>query len=197
MLTDSLSPQHIDLIGRFSRVLPTIESWIDDILTSYADQVTPLTDLDHDRLKDYYSQDRLQNTLVIGVNQCPMPPLTIMGLPELAGFENMVVDGITYRDRFFVKHGSMVEKLFFHELVHIIQWDQLSPPSFLLAYGIGLMLYSYAESPLEQIAYQYQARFERGEEIHDVEGKVRRHAQNFWDQQTAPILELAATKSST
>ncbi len=51
--------------------------------------------------------------------------------------------GITYKDTYFINHLHQTESLHFHELVHVVQWDWLWVDDFLLAYGAGLMQFSY------------------------------------------------------
>ena len=100
--------------------------------------------------------------VVVVTGKVPFPPLSRMGLPELAQMENMAMDGITYVDTFFVNHLHQTESLHFHELVHVVQWERLGVDNFLLAYGIGLMQFGYQNSPLEQMAYSLQDGFDRG-----------------------------------
>ena len=72
------------------------------------------------------------------------------------------MDCITYVDTIFVNYLQKTESLFFHELVHVVQWERLGVDNFLLAYGIGLMKFGYQDSPLEQMAYFLQDHFDRG-----------------------------------
>jgi len=98
---------------------------------------------------------------VVVTGKVPFPPLGSMGLPEFAQMENMTMAGITYKDTFFVSHLHQTESLYFHELVHIVQWERLGVDDFLLAYGAGLMQFGYRNSPLEKMAYFLQASFDR------------------------------------
>ena len=75
--------------------------------------------------------------------------------------ETMPLAGVTYKHTFFVRTGEQTESLYFHELVHIVQWDRLGVDNFLFAYAVGLLQYGYMQSPLEQMAYQLQVRFEQ------------------------------------
>jgi hypothetical protein len=73
---------------------------------------------------------------------------------------NASAGGVTYKDTFFVNSLHRDEGMYFHELVHIVQWDRLGVENFLLAYGVGLMQFGYQDSPLEQMAYSLQEDFE-------------------------------------
>ena len=73
--------------------------------------------------------------------------------------EMMPMAGVTYKDTFFVCNGQQRDSLYFHELVHVVQWDRLGVDNFLLAYAVGLMQHGYEQSPLEQMAFELQARF--------------------------------------
>ena len=72
----------------------------------------------------------------------------------------MRFDGITFKDTFLLRQGRTSEELYFHELVHVVQWAQLGVNDFLLAYGLGLLRFGYHRNPLEQMAYTLQRDFE-------------------------------------
>lgn len=99
-----------------------------------------------------------------------------MGLPEFGDFEAMEAAGITYLDTFFVrKDAAHEESLHFHELVHVVQWQHLGAERFLLAYALGhLVSGGYRSNPLEVMAYDLQARFERSHEPFDAAAETRR-----------------------
>jgi len=65
------------------------------------------------------------------------------------------------------------ESIHFHELVHIIQWDELGAEKFILTYGINLLASGYRQHPLEAIAYDLQAEFDQGRPIPGLESRVR------------------------
>ena len=68
--------------------------------------------------------------------------------------------GMTYLDTFFV-HQSRAsdESLYFHELIHVIQWRLLGPERFLAAYADGYEKHGYKDSPLEVMAYDAENTF--------------------------------------
>jgi hypothetical protein len=107
--------------------------------------------------------------------------------------ERMPMAGITFRDTFFVDaiHGS--EGVHFHELVHVVQWNALGAPDFLLTYGVGLAQFGYEASPLEAIAYNLQASFERGAAIPGIRSVIESHAFQARDA-AARLLGAATTR---
>jgi len=72
-----------------------------------------------------------------------------MGLGRFADFERGNFDGITYVNTIFLKPvQSNNENMYFHELVHVIQWRLLGPDRFLLSYANGLECFGYRQSLL-------------------------------------------------
>ena len=70
----------------------------------------------------------------------------------------------------------------FHELVHVVQWEHLGPEKFLLAYGAGLVRFGYERSPLEQMAYVFQANFERGFSLPHLSSEIRFRTATAWSE---------------
>ena len=66
------------------------------------------------------------------------------------------------------------ESLHFHELIHILQWNELEADKFILAYALGLLEFGYSDSPFERIAYELQDKFDSGMQIENLEATVRR-----------------------
>jgi hypothetical protein len=102
--------------------------------------------------------------------------------------QQMSFDGITFKDTFFLQQGHESEQLHFHELVHVVQWARLGVDNFLLAYGLGLLSSGYAQSPLEQMAYTLQHRFELGTPPKDLVRVIEQGTDAIWNQ-AAPIVQ--------
>ncbi len=98
--------------------------------------------------------------------------------------------GITYKDTYFINHLHQTESLHFHELVHVVQWDWLWVDDFLLAYGAGLMQFSYRNNPLEQMAYTLQEGFERRNLADGVVDLIQRETDAIWASVT-PLFSKA------
>jgi hypothetical protein len=154
--------------------LPVVRDWIDRTLAAHRTEARPVASYRFQRLPKFYSPVFLETAFVVIVPHLPIPPLTSMGLPELEEFEKGIYRGITYRNTYFVlEAGSTDESLHFHELVHVIQWQQLGVDGFLTAYGVGLLEHGYRNNPLEAMAYDLQAQFDQGVLSLDVKTLVR------------------------
>jgi hypothetical protein len=147
--------------------LPVISGWIDKTLAEHAAQARSVASLGFARLPQYYPVGLLARAKIIPVAKVPTPPLTQMGLPEFADFENMTPRGITYKDTYFVQESQIAnESLHFHELVHVVQWAY---------YGVepsGLSTHGYANSPLEKMAYGLQNYFDQNGKPGNIEAFI-------------------------
>ncbi|MCJ7773773.1 MAG: hypothetical protein MUP22_11660 [Desulfobacterales bacterium] len=152
----------LDLTRKFNSILPVVREWIEKTLEEHQDQAVPVINLDFSRIRKVFPPELLNRAKAVVVNgKVPFPPLSDMGFPEFAQTENMNMIGVTYKDTFFVSNLHQTESLYFHELVHIIQWERLGVDDFLLAYAVGLMQFGYADSPFEEMAYSLQANFDK------------------------------------
>jgi hypothetical protein len=165
-----------DLLERLQRALPQVEQWIVDLRARYFQESIAASEVDFPRLAAHFPMDLLEATRVASVGRLPFPPVSSYGLPEFEGLANMPMAGITFDDMYFVQPSYSSEGIHFHELVHVVQWSTLGVRDFLLTYALGILQYGYAESPLEAIAYQLQARFERGIALPLITEPVARHA---------------------
>ena len=122
----------------FQRVYPALSRWIAILLETSRERAQSVASASFPRLPQYYPVDILERAKFVVVPRIPVPPLSQMGLPQFSAFETADFGGITYLDTFFLKQGHATESLFFHELVHVIQWEELGPERFLAAYADGL-----------------------------------------------------------
>ena len=174
------------LMGKFQQVLPVVRQWVEDTLLSYREQASPVSRREYPQLAQAFPHEllnRVQCAVVAG--NPPFPPLSRMGLPELAAFEAMPISGITYRDTFFVREGRQSESLYFHEIVHVVQWDRLGVDRFLLAYGAGLMQSGYRDSPLEAMAYELQKHFDGDRLPGDLVALIEKASDRIWEHVTS------------
>jgi hypothetical protein len=155
--------------------LTEILNWIERTLASHRSQLRTVQSLGFSRLPNYYSAETLAAANAVVVSSIPVPPLSAMGLFEFADFERMAPDGITYLDTFFVRDPyAKDESLYFHELIHVAQWQYLGPERFLTLYAAGHMQSGgYRQNPFEVMAYQLQAVFDRGAPSFDVVARVK------------------------
>jgi hypothetical protein len=101
------------------------------------------------------------------VEQIPNPgfhkDLPAMGLQIPMDLGQM--QGITFIDTVLLSkrfQSSWVPSLYFHELVHVVQYSVLGSTKFMQRYirGWAENGYQYGSIPLEKDAYELQARFE-------------------------------------
>jgi hypothetical protein len=161
----------LDFVQKFRNILPSVVTWIESTIKENQDQAVSVSSLNYPRLVKALPPDLLSRARVVVVKgQVPFPPLSRMGLP-----------GITYKDTFFLNHlRQQQESLYFHELVHVIQWERLGVNNFLLTYGAGLMRFGYRDSPLEEMAFSLQTEFERGILPPDVVKVIKQRTDTIW-----------------
>jgi hypothetical protein len=171
-----------DLIHKFQSTLPAIQKWIDKILAEHRPNAVSVSNLSSPRLSKVFPHDLLARVQVVVVTgKVPFPPLTQMGLTEFTQLENMLKSGITYKDTFFVSHLHQTESLYFHELVHVIQWERLGFYNFLLTYGVGLIQFGYRDCPLERMAYSLQSGFDRGVFPENIINSIQQRTDAIWN----------------
>ena len=159
----------------FRAAYPLIAGWIQNTLAQHATAAKPVASLGFRHLPQYYDAELLASSRAVVVARVPMPPLSTMGLSRFSDFEQMDAGGITYLNTYFVRADHAAdESLHFHELVHVIQWRLLGPEKFLVAYADGLERFGYRNSPLEEMAYNLQRRFEREAQPFNVQAACQR-----------------------
>jgi hypothetical protein len=160
-------------INTLLSAIPAVSSWIDAYIAKYATSKIRLSDAEFPRLPNYFSPQLLESAYYVLVAKIESPPLRDFGLGKLSFFEGGNYGGITYKDTYFATNKN--ESLHFHELIHVIQWNELGAEKFLHAYGVGLVQHGYRQSPLEEIAYSLQAQFDARMPIENLEAVVRSH----------------------
>src|ERR1700690_506343 len=160
MSTPQLTPE------QFQTIYPQVAKWIGQTLPNHAFEARTVASVGFKRLSLFFNQSFLASAKVIIVDRVPMPPLASMGVSQFADFENGNYDGVTYLDTFFVRRSCAADEgLYFHELIHIIQWRLLGPEHFLAAYVAGLCAFGYRNSPLEVMAYNAESLFRSSNQI--------------------------------
>ena len=163
-------------LNKLQDLIPLVNRWIYNYISEHRNSRTKVVEWCFPRLSSYYSHRVLSNAYVVVVEKIETPPLHDFGLEDVSFFETDAYGGITYKDTYFVSKGTeRDESLHFHELIHVIQWNELGADEFLIAYGLGLLKFGYRDSPLEVIAYDLQERFDRGKQIDNLETAVRGH----------------------
>jgi len=174
-----------ELLERFLRALPQVEDWINELHSRNIRKGRRASETGFLRLATCMPPALLTATRFAVVDNIPFPPVSSYGLPEFQAMAQMPRAGITFRDMYFVHPSYATEGVHFHELVHVIQWRTLGVRPFLLTYALGFIQHGYAASPLEAIAFEYQARFERRLAMSSVVKNVTRHAERSRDKAAA------------
>ena len=157
----------------FAKFYPPLVAWIRNTLAASAPVAQTVASRGFSRLPLYFTEKTLASAKVVLVEPLPIPPLRSMGLARFADFERGNFDGITYLDTFFLKPAQANnETVYFHELVHVVQWRLLGPDRFLFLYANGLECFGYRQSPLEAMAYDAETAFASSMAIFDVEKMV-------------------------
>jgi len=176
-----------EIIKKFHSALPGVTKWIEDLLAAHQAEATAVGSHGFTRLRHYFPDKILQETKVVIVAAVPFPPLSHFGLEEFSAMEHMPLAGITYNDTFFVHERCKTESLFFHELVHVVQWARLGTENFLLVYGVGIIQFGYEYSPFEQMAYSLQRNFDRGNVPEKLFELIQQETDAIW-RQVAPVV---------
>jgi hypothetical protein len=158
----------------FQKIYPLLAGWIDRTLRQHASEARPVSSAGFKRLPLYFSPSLLARAKYVPVDNCPTPPMASMGLEQFRDFEEMNPGGITYLNTYFVRHDHVsLERLHFHELIHVVQWQLLRQESFIKLYADGLERCGYRDSPLEVMAYDAEEAFASGGPTFDAEKHVR------------------------
>ena len=157
----------------FAKFYPPLVAWIRNTLAASAPVAQTVASRGFSRLPLYFTEKTLASAKVVFVEPLPIPPLRSMGLARFADFERGNFDGVTYLDTFFLKPAQANnETVYFHELVHVVQWRLLGPDRFLFLYANGLECFGYRQSPLEAMAYDAETAFASSMAIFNVEKMV-------------------------
>lgn len=157
----------------FEKVYPFIVDWIRVTLVEHSAHIKPVATAGFKRLSQYFTAELLASAKFVPVDVIPAPPLSAMGLTQFEEFEKGEFNATTYFDTFFIKkHQVSNETIFFHELIHVVQWKLLGPEKFIMLYAGGLEKFGYRESPLEVMAYDAAEVFSKNKEPFDAEKLV-------------------------
>lgn len=147
--------------------IPLIQEWIETKVAQNEATANSLEELPFvSNLRNYFSQHTVSKAKYVLVSSIPKLPLTKLGLQGLEGinqYENGIYDAITYKNIYFILAGKENNPaLHFHELIHVVQWEQLGVETFIRGYGLELIKHGYRTNRLEEMAYRHQALFQKG-----------------------------------
>jgi len=133
-----------------------IESWIDETIEGHLNNRVSC-ECFAKVFNGFYPIDFLSRSYYVVVEQIPKPDFPELHQAGLGGFIDMPVDGITYKNTYFIKKDCEKDlELHFHELVHVLQWQILGASNFISRYITEIQQYGYDDSPLEKMAYELQ-----------------------------------------
>jgi hypothetical protein len=170
------------LITRLRQALPRIREWILRYTESTASQAVTVASLSVPGLARCYPKELLESTRLVLTDRICYPPLDQLGLGEFKALNAIPWGGITYNDIYFLRRDLASPSLHFHELVHVIQYQRLGVDRFLWAYGLGLALHGYEDSPLEKMAYDLQLEFEYGIYRRSLVADIERRTDIIWQE---------------
>ena len=151
--------------SQIDEVVQQVRDYIGSQREAYLGKASPLDQKQKAVMRAFFPESALNSTrlLVLAGQRVSNPPfyagLITMGFKadELPDFANM--DAITYVDT-IVSYGPFEERLLFHELVHVVQYEKLGLAQFAAKYVNGFFTGgSYRAIPLERNAYELDARF--------------------------------------
>jgi len=162
------------------RAYPKAIRWVRDTIEEHRPRSIGLNPADLPRLFQSVDHEILEATRLVCVEHMPRPPLEAWNLHALDDFAFMNAAGLTLDNFVFVRPGLETDaSLMFHELVHVAQWRALGRARFLALYGVSLLRRGYDANPLEVMAHDLQARFDRGDVDFNFEAIVQRRTQEF------------------
>jgi hypothetical protein len=176
-----------DVLGPLLSALPRVEQWVRQLRQERRATSQPVSAMGFPKLATCFPSHVLNSTRVEITDDLPFPPVEAYGIPEFEVMAKMPMAGITFSDLYFVRPAHSTESMHFHEVIHVIQWRALEVREFLLTYAAGFVQNGYERNPLEQIAFDLQARFESGPPLVDVAGAVVRHASQCRDNTVAGL----------
>lgn len=149
-----------------------IEQWIDQINFEYSKQRICCSEFSCN-FEGFYKKSFLKKAFFVVVDDIPKPEIPELRQLGLGDFIDMDVDGITYKDMYYIKpHVAKDLRLHFHELVHIAQWKHLGAQSFIRRYISEIETYGYDRAPLEEMAYFCDSHFSAGGDKIDIPSYV-------------------------
>jgi len=156
-------------------MIDKINIWIEETLKSYSNHAVSCEQFSS-QFKGFYSTEFLSSSYFVVVDQLPKPDFPELRQAGFGDFIDMDAVAITYKNTYFVKKGFEADlELHFHELVHVVQWQNLGAPLFIARYMKEISCVGYRNAPLEKMAYDLQATFSLKKSKLDVLSYVQSH----------------------
>jgi len=140
-------------------VLDKINDWIDQTLDDHSNERVSC-ECFSSQFKGFYPYEFLEKSYFVVVNQVPKPDFPELRQAGLGSFIDTDFGGITYKNIYFIKKGQENNlALHFHELVHVLQWQNLGALEFINRYMEEILKFGYEGAPLEKMAYALEDHF--------------------------------------
>jgi hypothetical protein len=146
-------------------VVEQVAEYIDQQRQTYRERAMPLNASQRAAMQPFFPASTLDSAIVLVLtgDRVSNPPfysaLVQMGFEPavLPDFGHMAA--ITFVDT-VVSHEPFTDRLLFHELIHVVQYEKLGLPEFAAKYVRGFLNGgSYEAISLEVNAYELEARF--------------------------------------
>jgi hypothetical protein len=153
------------------------EEYIADSRKKYHRNAVPLTDQQKAAMAPFFPAEILDKARLRQLNGKRVEDPGFYGMARMLGFSNLPfyseMAAVTYVDT-IVLQEEVTDALLFHELVHVVQYEELGIKEFSSLYVHGFMNGgSYEEIPLEKNAAQLEKRFKKAEPF-SVEDAVKK-----------------------
>jgi hypothetical protein len=144
----------------YELIYPSLMRWIDDLRARLAPAAQVVLSLPFDRLPRYFSAAHLSSVKAVVVEEMPIPPLELIGMGKFSLCEEGTYQAITYNNISYIsKSCANTESVYFHCVVHTVQWRELGPKRFMAMYAAGMEQCDYQHNPLEAMAYAAEDLF--------------------------------------
>jgi len=150
---------------QIAQVILQVGAYIDERRQTYRRRAVPLSQNQMASMRTFFPASTLDSArvVVLAGSRVSNPPF--YGLLMAMGFDAgslpnfSLMAAITFVDT-VVSHEAFTDRLLFHELVHVVQYEKLGLREFAAKYVRGFLSGgSYEAIPLEMNAYELDARF--------------------------------------
>lgn len=147
-------------------ILTAIEQWIDEVNHKYKYKRVCCTQF-ASQFAGFYPTEFLENAFYVVIDEIPKPDFAALRAMGLGDFIDMKVSGISYKNTYYLLPTSVDNlRVHFHELVHVLQWQNLGALAFIERYMNEIKRFGYHNAPLEIMAYSLDTHFiSSGEKI--------------------------------
>ena len=146
-------------------IIQQVAEYIGQQRQTYRGRAVPLDSHQKSAMQPYFPANSLDSTrvVVLAGERVSNPPfygeLMKIGFEAASLPDFALMAAITFVDT-VVSHEAFTDRLLFHELVHVVQYEKLGVAEFAAKYVRGYLNGgSYEAIPLEMNAYELDARF--------------------------------------